>query len=106
MTAQTEAAVTGGENLVRLQDALEIQQVESVRELLLPMLLQGDTAVVDLGGVTSIDTAGVQLLLSLGAEAPRCGVVLEFRDVPAIVGDALKTLGLSSLAAAATAHGA
>jgi ABC-type transporter Mla MlaB component len=103
-----ETAVDGAApdpRCVTLTGPLEIQQVEAVRAQLLPLLQAPPAATVDIAGITSIDTAGVQLLLALRAEAPRCGVNLEFRGASAVLDGAFGMLGLAGLTARAPQHG-
>jgi anti-anti-sigma regulatory factor len=90
---------------VILSGPLEIQQVEAARARLLPLLQAPPVATVDIAGITSIDTAGVQLLLALCAEAPRCGVTVEFRGESAVLDGAFGMLGLAGLTARAPQHG-
>jgi len=94
-----------GSRCMVLAGPLEVQQVEAAREQLLELLEAGTNAAVDISGITSIDTAGVQLLWALRTEAPRCGLSLEFRGSSAATDIALRSLGLPGLAAEAAPHG-
>jgi ABC-type transporter Mla MlaB component len=49
----------------------------------------------DLGGVSAIDTAGVQLLVALAQEAARRHYVLRLRGCAAVVMPATRALGLA-----------
>ena len=52
---------------------------------------------LDLGGVTDIDTAGLQLLLLARREAAACGHVLPLQPVSAAVREGCEQLGLADL---------
>ena len=49
--------------IMRIEGELNIYSVKDICEQLLDLLTQIDDVEVDLGGVTDIDTAGIQLML-------------------------------------------
>jgi ABC-type transporter Mla MlaB component len=83
---------------------LEIQNIEDARRDLVEMLARALPVTVDVSRITSIDTAGVQLLLALGDAAPKHGVSVEFRGESAALSNALAVLGLQGVIPLAPGH--
>jgi len=81
---------------LRLEPSLRIGDVAARREVLLRHL-DGRAAVrIDVGGLQSVDTAGVQLLLALRLEADRRGIEIEYRGDSPALSHGLQLLGLKS----------
>jgi anti-anti-sigma regulatory factor len=76
--------------------ALEIRDVDAGHRTLLQALEAGMPLRIDLGGISTVDAAGVQLLLALRQEGIRRGIPIEFRGQSAALERALALLGLSS----------
>ncbi len=77
-----------------LEASLQIQNVERELVRLKQVFELNGAGVIDVSGLTAVDTAGVQLLLAIAREAGRRSVRIEFRgDSPALT-QALKLLGL------------
>ncbi|MGA2778456.1 MAG: STAS domain-containing protein [Steroidobacteraceae bacterium] len=83
---------------------LEIQNIEDVRRDLVEMLARALPVTVDVSRITSIDTAGVQLLLALGNSALKHGASVEFRGESAALSNALAVLGLQGAIPLAPRH--
>jgi anti-anti-sigma regulatory factor len=79
---------------LRLDPSLRIEEVESRRDLLLERLRGPGPVMIDVSGLESVDTAGVQLLLACRREAARRGVQLEYCGESPALTDALQRLGL------------
>jgi ABC-type transporter Mla MlaB component len=73
---------------------LEIKDVEDARLRLLETLDGGAPVRIGVGRVSTVDTAGVQLLLAFKAEAAKRGVAVEFHGDSAPLRSALAILGL------------
>ncbi len=84
---------------------LEIQNIEDARRDLIESLGRALPLTVDVSRITSIDTAGVQLLLGLRNAAPKHGVSLEIRGESAALTNALAMLGLQGALTLAPRHG-
>ncbi len=80
---------------LRLDPSLRIEEVESRRNLLLERLRGPGPVMIDVSGLESVDTAGVQLLLACRREATRRGVQLEYCGESPALTDALQRLGLA-----------
>ncbi len=78
----------------RLEGALDIYAAEKLRETLQGCTETAGLIVLDLGGVESCDTTGVQLLLSAHRTAAEAGNTLRFEAIPAAVGHCCARLGL------------
>ena len=78
----------------RLEGALDIYAAEKLRETLQGCMTTAGVIVLDLGGVESCDTTGVQLLLSAQRTASEAGRTLHFEAIPAAVGRCCERLGL------------
>jgi anti-anti-sigma regulatory factor len=88
-----------------LNASLEIRDVEEIRGRLLDALNGASDMRVDVSAVTVADTAGVQLLLSLKAEAEHRGIRCELVGKSTALDRALLVLGLSSAIVGASGHG-
>jgi anti-sigma B factor antagonist len=75
---------------------LEIRDVDADHRMLTQALEAGTPLRIDLGGISAVDAAGVQLLLALKQEGMRRGIPIEFRGDSAAVKHALALLGLAS----------
>jgi anti-anti-sigma factor len=91
--------------VLALSKSLEIRDVEEARGLLLTALDGISELRVDLSAVDAADTAGVQLLLSLEAEAAHRGIRIVFVGQSAGLTRALQSLGLQNHFVAAVRHG-
>lgn len=75
-----------GRLMVRLEGELSIYRAGELKQLLLDALYACDDLQLDLGGITEIDSAGVQLLLLIKNEAMRCGKSFSMnRHSPAVI---------------------
>ncbi len=79
---------------VRLEHSLQIKDVEEAHRRLMAALAQGPSMILDMGKLATVDTAGVQLLLSFRIEAAKRGVQVEYRGESAAFTQALAVLGL------------
>jgi anti-sigma B factor antagonist len=84
--------------------SLEIRDVDEIRGRLLDALNGASGLEVDVGAVATTDTAGVQLLLALRAEAAHRGISLAFTGSSAALSRALSVLGLESVIAGTPNH--
>jgi anti-anti-sigma regulatory factor len=92
--AVVEAPAAGTPANALIQSGIEIKDVEAVHKRLAAALDQAEPMQIDLSQIGSIDTAGVQLLLALRADAAARGVALEFAGESAALTQALALLGL------------
>jgi anti-anti-sigma regulatory factor len=90
----TAAGAADTPAIVYAEASLAIKDVEDAHRHFVAMLARAEPAIVDLSRIQVIDTAGVQLLLALQAEALRRGAPLEFRGASAAFTHALNVLGL------------
>jgi anti-anti-sigma factor len=81
---------------LRLDGELTIYRAGELKDLLLPPPAgaAGEDLVLDLSGVSEIDSAGVQLLLVLQRDALATGRALRLAAPSAAVAEALTLLGL------------
>jgi anti-anti-sigma regulatory factor len=75
---------------------LEIRDVDAGHRMLLQVLEAGTPLRIDLGGISAVDAAGIQLLLALKQEGMRRGIPIEFCGNSAAVKHALALLGLAT----------
>jgi anti-sigma B factor antagonist len=80
-----------------LREELNIASVAEDRDHLVSLLQPSGELELDLGGVTEIDTAGVQLLVALRKEAESMGCVCHLAGSDEAVREAFGTLGLGHL---------
>lgn len=82
----------------RLEGGLDLYAAERLHSVLRECLAPSATTVVlDLGGVSSCDAAGIQLLLSAQATATATGRAASFVSVPEAVDRCCDQLGLPHL---------
>jgi len=79
---------------MKLEGELTIYRAAELKPLLLQAVQPGATLEVDLSGVTELDTAGVQLLIMLQAEAKARGVTLRWLGYSLAVEEVLELLDL------------
>jgi anti-sigma B factor antagonist len=77
-----------------LAGSLEIFDAESVRQALLDYLAGATAPVIDLGGVTSCDVAGLQLLCAATKTAAHNGRTIRFQNISEVVVATLRRAGL------------
>jgi ABC-type transporter Mla MlaB component len=82
--------------VLQLDATLEIGQVTETQRRLLGLIEGASAATVDVSRISSIDTAGVQLLVALRLEAAERGTALEFRGESSALAGALRLLGLEA----------
>jgi anti-sigma B factor antagonist len=90
-------SATDTQGVIALAGRLEIKDVERVQTQLLEALgaPHADGALaIDLSGLESVDTAGVQLLLAAKREAARSGLRLVYRGESRELRGVLELLGL------------
>jgi anti-anti-sigma regulatory factor len=75
---------------------LEIRDVDAGHRMLVLMLEAGTPLRIDLGAISAVDAAGIQLLLAFKQEGMRRGIPIEFCGSSAAVKRALALLGLGS----------
>lgn len=90
--------------VVHLDHGLQVKDVEDVYGRLAEALNHGTPMTVDLSRVGLVDTAGVQLMLSLRGESVRRGIPVTLRGESAALDQALTLLGLSGAFQAMTSH--
>jgi phospholipid transport system transporter-binding protein len=97
----SEDGSRGGESaepqsaVIKLGASLRIQDVAASHHLLERTLEGGTPVRIDLGELTDVDTAGVQLLAAYGREAARRGIELRWSGETAALLKALRLLGMS-----------
>lgn len=79
---------------VQFDSRLTIAEVPDWYARLLPLLLAGKPLIMDLQGMTRIDTAGLQLLCCFAAEATRLQIMLNWQPLPPSVQQALDLAGI------------
>jgi ABC-type transporter Mla MlaB component len=67
------------------------------REVLLRAVEDGMSVVVDVSGVTRIDTAGLQLLLAFAFDMRRQGRVVMWSGVPSALREGARLAGITAL---------
>lgn len=88
---------------LRLEGELTIPQAAAVRDQLLALLdTAPDGLALDLGGVESFDTAGLQLLLATRHSLAERGLALTLSACSTPVAEALRVYGLQALLPAAS----
>ena len=55
----------------------------------------GTTITLDASAVRRVDTAGLQLVLAFGQECDARSIALEWKDVPAVMTEAARRIGLA-----------
>ena len=80
--------------VVQLDGGLQIKDVEDAHRRLMAAFDRGSSVAIDISRVGIVDTAGVQLLLSLSSEAARRGVAIEMHGESPAFTKALAALGL------------
>jgi anti-anti-sigma regulatory factor len=93
------------DNATYLQGSFDIHGVESSYREFRGLLASGLPVVIDLSGLNSVDTCGIQLLLALQFEAQRRAVPLTLRGPSPAFDSALHRLGLSDAFATVRRHG-
>ena len=81
----------------RLEGTLDIYSAENLRNTLADCLAGSDTITLDLGGVETCDTAGIQLLLAARVSASEQKKSVQFRDIPESIATCCRRLGLPVL---------
>jgi anti-anti-sigma regulatory factor len=81
----------------RLEGTLDIYSAERLLSTLADCLASSDTVTLDLGGVETCDTAGIQLLLSTRVSALEQKKTVQFRDTPESIANCCHRLGLPVL---------
>lgn len=84
--------------LLTTGETLDIRQVTELQAEWLEKLAQPGAVTVDLKGLKKIDTAGVQLLISLGKELEATGREAEWEGLEAVVAPTAATLGIPASA--------
>ena len=92
MNLITETVAATG--VLRLAGALDIYAADRLHEALQERFGAGGELVIDLGGIESCDTAGLQLLLSARRTATAGARSLRFDSTPAAVRSCGQRLGL------------
>lgn len=87
------------ESLVRIEGELTVYHVARLRDELLPLVRDRAGLSLDLGDLTVLDTAGLQLLLALKQEVRRQDRELAFRRHSPAVLKALDLFGLAGFCA-------
>jgi len=87
-----------GSTLVTLGPACTIREAVALKAHLLDQLATRKSIEIDGSGVDHIDTAGVQLLVALVRECGDSNIRVTWREWSAVVSEALRTLGLTTLA--------
>jgi anti-sigma B factor antagonist len=79
-----------------LEASLQIQDIERELQRLRQIFDAHGPTAIDVSGVATIDTAGVQLLLAIKREGDRRGLPIVFRGESPALAQALKVLGLDA----------
>lgn len=99
----SEEGIRGGESaephgaVIKLGTSLRIQDVTASRRLMERTLEEGTPVRIDLGGLTDIDTAGVQLLVAYAREAARRGIDIRWSGETSVLLNALRLLGMNGV---------
>jgi len=89
-----EVRISKEGNVLHIAGTLEIREAEELLRALRDFVQQEGQPVIDLSGVESCDTAGLQLLCSARKTAAAAGKALQVLDTPPAVQDAAAALGL------------
>lgn len=89
---------------IHLEGSLLIQDVEAGRERLLGAFSSEGPITIDLSGLVTVDSAGIQLLLAARHEAGNLGRTLEFTGATSRFDDAVGLLGLCEALFGALRH--
>ena len=88
---------SGPSGTFRLEGALDLYSAERLLGTLTDCLASTSTVTLDLGGVESCDTSGIQLLLSARLSAAQQSKSVIFRDIPESIATCCSRLGLPPL---------
>ena len=103
--APLDAPLQAAAAQLTLDGSLQIKDVEAMQQRLMATFDGAATVTVDISGIQSIDTAGIQLLLAYQGEAAKRQIAVDFSgDSPAVV-QALLMLGLRDRLRAAASRG-
>jgi anti-anti-sigma regulatory factor len=80
---------------LRLEPSLQIKDVEAARQSLAHCLAGESPIRIDVSGIATVDTAGVQLLLAVRREGAHGGVSVQYCGESPALAHALKLLGLT-----------
>ena len=86
-------------NQLRVRGALTIANVAALAEAGKQQFGDGGGLVVDLGGVTEVDSAALSLLFEWQREARRRNINISFRNLPASLKSLATLYGVSELIA-------
>lgn len=93
----SEGSKTQGMPLpISIEGELTIYRVAEIREAILPQIALATEIEVNLSGVSEIDGAGLQLLISTKVEAWRQNKAVRFVGHSAVVTEAIDLCGLSA----------
>jgi anti-sigma B factor antagonist len=81
---------------IALQGELGIFHAHEIKTALLAVLDAGEVAMIDLAGISDVDSCGVQLMLLARREASARGKTLHWRGHSHAVAQALDTLNLGA----------
>ncbi len=81
----------------KLHDALDIAGVVEARDHLLQILESGDSVRLDFSSLAEIDTAGIQLVLSMRKEAAARGKECRFVHPAPAIEEAFRLLGCAGV---------
>ena len=84
-----------GTGLLRLSGELTIYHAAELKAALLPLADEARALVLDLSGVSDIDSAGLQLLLALRRSLAAQGATVQLAGVSGAVADALALYGMA-----------
>ncbi|QZN84200.1 STAS domain-containing protein [Cellulomonas sp. C5510] len=91
---------SGGETVVRLVGEIDLSVRDQAAGALSAVQRAGRPVVLDLSGVTFLDSSGVSFLLQCRKACARDGLAFQLRDVPGRARRVLEVLGLVDVLAA------
>jgi anti-sigma B factor antagonist len=83
-----------GTRVFCLQGELEISEVGLLKDTLLPEIRRGACVVIDLSGLTYMDSAGLGVLIAAYKQAQKAGTILSLAAPPPEVSHVLAITGL------------
>lgn len=94
---QIEDIAEDGRQVVRPRGELDLAEVPALRDRLRELVCAERETVLDLSGITFIDSSGIQLLFEATREAESNGWRLQLRDPSPVTYGTLKLAGVLTL---------
>lgn len=81
--------------IIKIEGSLDIRRCAELKEQIMGQLNQGPSVRMDLAGVSTADTAGLQLLSSLQRHANEEDIELEWAHVGSLIREKAEELGMT-----------